>query len=338
MPAFGDEWKNTSATFTLGVAVTCDTEHLTFDQSVFCQVSIVRCHMSIVMIGIFDSGFGGLTIFKHIARTLPAYDFLYLGDNARAPYGNRSQETIYQFTVEAVDWLFKQGCTLVVLACNTASSEALRKLQQEWLPRYETKSRGRDLVSTRRVLGVIRPVVEEAIKTTQGKIGVVGTRATISSHAYERELRKLYTIETKSRGRDLVSKDFVVIEHACPLLVPLIEEGWAGKPETKRILRGYLRPLQQKVDTLILGCTHYPILLDEFVRKMGKRCRVLDPGPIVAASLKDYLARHPEIDQELYKNKKVRFATTDLPQRFNELGSLFFGKSIKAERVEFSSE
>lgn len=277
------------------------------------------------MIGIFDSGFGGLTIFKHIARTLPQYDYLYLGDNARAPYGNRSQETIYQFTVEAVNWLFKQGCTLVILACNTASAEALRKLQQEWLPNYQNPSpsrRGQGEV--RRVLGVIRPVVEGAIKTTKGKIGVVGTRATISSHAYTRELQKL-------------KPDASVIERACPLLVPLIEEGWANKPDTKRILRSYIRPIQQKVDTLILGCTHYPILFDQFVRKMGKRCRVLDPGPIVATSLKDYLRRHPEIETGLSKNGVVRFATTDSTEQFNRLGSMFFGKPIRAERITLSS-
>ncbi len=266
------------------------------------------------MIGIFDSGFGGLTIFKHIARELPAYDYLYLGDNARAPYGNRSQETIYAFTVEAVDWLFKQGCMLVVLACNTASAEALRKLQQEWLPKH---------YPDRRVLGVIRPVVEEAIKITKGKVGVVGTRATISSHAYEREIKKL-------------KPDATVIEHACPLLVSLIEEGWATKPETKRILRYYIRPLQQKVDTLILGCTHYPILLDEFVRKMGKRCRVLDPGPIVAESLKNYLARHPEIDAGLSKKGVIKFFTTDNTKQFNQLGGQFFGKLLKATKIILS--
>ncbi|MBI4281288.1 glutamate racemase [Candidatus Uhrbacteria bacterium] len=287
------------------------------------------------MIGIFDSGFGGLTIFKHIARALPAYDFVYLGDNARAPYGNRSQETIYAFTVEAVDWLFKQGCTLVVLACNTASAEALRKLQQEWLPHYKDPCRpyraipllagegGGEVLQHRHVLGVIRPVVEEAVKMTKGRVGVVGTRATITAGAYTRELQKL-------------KPGVIVIEHACPLLVPLIEEGWAGKPETKRILRYYIRPLQQKVDTLILGCTHYPVLLDEFVRKMGKQCRVLDPGPIVAASLKDYLARHPDIDSGLSKKSVVRFCTTDDPARFNQWGGTFFGKSVKAERVVLS--
>ncbi len=264
------------------------------------------------MIGIFDSGFGGLTIFKHIVRVLPAYDYLYLGDNARAPYGNRSQETIYQFTIEAVDWLCKQGCTLVILACNTASAEALRKLQQEWLPKH---------YPDRRVLGVIRPVVEEAVKMTKGKVGVVGTRATIASHAYERELKKL-------------GPDVIVIPQACPLLVPLIEEGWAAKPETKRILRYYLRPLQQKVDTLILGCTHYPILLDEFVRKMGKRCRVIDPGSIVAEKLKDYLARHPEIESRLSKKSVVTFVTTDDPARFNQLGGQFFGQPIRGKKVQ----
>src|SRR3989338_4317927 len=176
------------------------------------------------MIGVFDSGFGGLTIFKHIARALPAYDFVYLGDNARAPYGNRSQETIYAFTVEAVDWLFKQGCTLVILACNTASSEALRKLQQEWLPKH---------YPDRRVLGVIRPLAEEASKISRfGRIGVVGTKATIESGAYKRELKAQGSPRLRSGQAKL--KDF---QNACPLLVPLIEEGWLDKTETRMILK-----------------------------------------------------------------------------------------------------
>ncbi|MBI4262309.1 glutamate racemase [Candidatus Uhrbacteria bacterium] len=280
------------------------------------------------MIGIFDSGFGGLTVFKHIAAKLPQYDYIYLGDNARAPYGNRSPETIYQFTVEAVDWLFKQGCELVVLACNTASAEALRKIQQEWLPQYKDPSPHRrgegEVLRHRRVLGVIRPIAEAAVAVTTGRVGVVGTRATIASHAYERELKKL-------------NPDVTVFETACPLLVPLIEEGWAKKSETKRILRTYLHPLRLKqLDTLILGCTHYPILLNEFVAKMGKQCKVLDPGPIVAASLADYLSRHPEIENKLTKKGNTRFCTTDTSQRFNELGSQFFGKSIQAKRVQIS--
>ena len=153
------------------------------------------------MIGIFDSGFGGLTIFKHIARTLPAYDYLYLGDSARTPYGNRSQEAIYQFTTEAVDWLFRQGCELVVLACNSASAEALRRLQQEWLPKHYSK---------RRVLGVIRPVVEEAVRLTKGRVGVIGTPATVASHAYKDAIQKF-------------SPKALVWEKACPLFVPLVE-------------------------------------------------------------------------------------------------------------------
>lgn len=169
---------------------------------------------------------------------------------------------------------------------------------------------------------MIRPVVEEAARVSKGgRIGVVGTRATIASHAYERELKKL-------------NSNVTVFEVACPLLVPLIEEGWAKKSETKRILRTYLHPLRLKqLDTLILGCTHYPILFDDFVAKMGKRCKVLNPGPIVAEKLADYLSRHPEIETVLAKKGSIRFCTTDIPERFNELGSQFFGKPIKAEHV-----
>lgn len=274
------------------------------------------------MIGIFDSGFGGLTVFKHIARALPAYDYLYLGDSARTPYGNRSQETIYQFTIEAVDWLFREGCGLVILACNSASAEALRRLQQEWLPTYSAPSphrRGQGEV--RRVLGVIRPVVEEAARVTKGRVGVIGTRATVASGAYERELKHLRSNVT-------------VIQKACPLLVPLIEEGWARKPETRSILRSYIQGVKQKnVDTLILGCTHYPILLRDIKAKMGRSVTVLDPGPIVAEKLADYLKRHPDIDTGLSKGGVVRFATTDDPARFNELGGRFFGQPLKAEKV-----
>lgn len=286
--------------------------------------------VKVIMIGIFDSGFGGLTVFKHIVRALPAHDFLYLGDSARTPYGNRSQEVIYQFTTEAVDWLFRQGCGLVILACNSASAEALRRLQQEWLPNYNTSSpyrrgQGEVLSEVRRVLGVIRPVVEEAVRLTKGRVGVLGTRATVTSGAYERELKHL-------------RPDVTVVQKACPLLVPLIEEGWARKPETRSILRSYIHGVKQKsVDTLILGCTHYPILLRDIKAKMGRRVTVLDPGPIVAEKLVDYLKRHPEIDAGLFKGGVVRFATTDDPSRFNELGGRFFGQPLKAEKVILSS-
>ncbi|MFA6255445.1 MAG: glutamate racemase [Patescibacteria group bacterium] len=266
------------------------------------------------MIGIFDSGIGGLTVTREVLKQLPEYQLLYLGDTARLPYGNRSQELIYQFTEQAVDYLFKQGCELVILACNTASAEALRKIQQEWLPKN---------YPDRRVLGVIRPLAEEAIKVSRfGRIGVVGTRATISSEAYQRELRN-----QKSEIR--------VFSQACPLLVPLIEEGWQKRPETMKILRNYLRPLkQQKIDTLILGCTHYPILLKQFQNGVGKSIKVFDPAKVVAEKLKDYLARHPEIKKKLVKGTNHRYLVTDMTEIFIQNAEAWLGQKIKLEKVE----
>jgi len=265
------------------------------------------------MIGIFDSGFGGLTVFKEIKKALPDYNYIYLGDNLRAPYGGRSQEVIYEYTRQAVDFLFKQNCELVILACNTASSEALRKLQQEWLPaNYPSK----------RILGVIRPLAEEAIKLSKSnKIGVVGTKATVESKAYDRELKHL-------------KKEVAVFENACPLLVPLVEEGWLDKIETRMIIKKYLRPLKdQQIDTLILGCTHYPLLMKEFLRICGKKIKVLDGPKVVAEKLAGYLTRHPEIEKNLEKQKTSRFLTTGSEGQFNNLGNKFLGSEITAEKI-----
>ncbi len=251
---------------------------------------------------------------REIMRQLPNYQLLYLGDTARTPYGNRSQELIYQFTEQAVDYLFKQGCELIIIACNTSSAEALRKIQQEWLPKH-----GPD----KRVLGVIRPVVEEAVKVSRyGRIGVVGTRGTIISGAYEREL-KAQKVGVK------------VFAQACPLLVPLIEEGFLKRPETMKILRYYLRPLkQQKIDTLILGCTHYPILFKQFQQVCGKNIKVLDSAQIVAAKLADYLKRHPELEQKLINGNKHRFLVTDLTDVFQKTAQDWLGREIKLEKIE----
>ncbi|MFA6322156.1 MAG: glutamate racemase [Candidatus Buchananbacteria bacterium] len=266
------------------------------------------------MIGIFDSGLGGLTVLKAVAKELPGYPLLYLGDTARSPYGNRSQDLIYQFTQEAVDYLFKQGCELVIIACNTASAEALRRIQQEWLPKnYPDK----------RVLGVIRPVAEEAIKVTRsGRISVLGTRATILSKAFEREIKALRP----------TAKVFGV---ACPLLVPLIEEGFGQRAETKKIMRNYVRPLkQQKIDTLILGCTHYAMLYKSFKAIAGKNIIVLDSSVIVAKKLKEYLKAHPEIDEKIIKNKKNRFLVTDLTDNFKLIAENWLSTKIDLEKVE----
>ena len=266
------------------------------------------------MIGIFDSGIGGLTVTKEVLKQLPEYQLLYLGDIARTPYGNRSQELIYQFTEEAVGYLFEQGCQLVIIACNTASSEALRKIQQEWLPKN---------YPNRRVLGVIRPVAEEAVKVSRfGRIGVVGTQGTINSGAYERELK-------------ILRPDVKVFQQACPLLVPLIEEGQINRSETMKILRNYLRPLKnQKIDTLILGCTHYPILFKQFQSVCGKNIEVLDSSKIIVEKLKDYLNRHPEIEEKLEKGSNHRFLVTDLTGKFYQNAENWLGEKIKLEKIK----
>lgn len=264
-------------------------------------------------IGIFDSGLGGLIILKEIIKKLPQYDYIYLGDNARTPYGNRSQDVIYKFTEQAVDFLFKQNCQLIIVACNTASAEALRKIQQEWLPQNYPE---------RRVLGVIRPVAEKAVEIAKKKIGVIGTKATVNSQAYIREIEKF-------------NPRLEVVQQACPLLVPLVEEGWEKRPETKKILRHYLRPLKlAKVDTLILGCTHYPILFKEIQGIMGKRTQVLNSGEIIAESFADYFSRHQEIEFKLDKNSQYKFFVTDLSEHYQELGGKWFGKGIEFEKIE----
>jgi glutamate racemase len=270
------------------------------------------------MIGVFDSGFGGLTILRSIINRLPENDYIYLGDSARAPYGNKSQELIYKYTQEAVDFLFKRGCELVIVACNTVSAEALRKIQQEWLPKkYPNK----------RILGVIIPIAEvvaEIVKSApqKNRLGIIGTRSTISSGAYDLEIKKVYP-------------NLEIFSESCPLLVPLVEEGWIRRKETKMILKYYLRPLKEKkINYLILGCTHYPILVKEIKSIMGKRCQVFDAPKFVVEKLADYLDRHPEIEKRISKKGKRIFYTTDDVDKFKELGEKFLGqKIVKVEKV-----
>jgi glutamate racemase len=267
------------------------------------------------MIGVFDSGFGGLTVLKEFLRVLPDYDYLYLGDNARAPYGNKSDEVIYEYAKQAVDFLFKEGCELVIIACHTASSKALRKIQQEYLPKaYPDK----------RVLGVVVPTVEEAIKLSRyHKLGVIGTTATISSGVYKKELEKL-------------RNDLKIYEQTCPLLAPLIEEGWTERPETRMILKKYLHPLKIKeIDTLILGCTHYPLLIKDIARIMAKNVKVINPAEAAAEKLVIYLNKHKDLENKLGKNGKLIFYTTDNPAKFRELGRRFLGKEIgEVKKIE----
>jgi len=269
------------------------------------------------MIGVFDSGFGGLTIFKELVKQLPQYDYIYLGDSARAPYGGRSQDLIFRWTQQAVGYLFKQGCELIILACNTASAKALRRIQQEWLPLNYPE---------RRVLGVIHPTVEEAVTLTKNdKIGVIGTEGTVFSEVFIKEIKKL-------------NSNIEVFQQACPLLVPIIEAGEHGWEGVDLILKKYLMPLIKKnIDTLILGCTHYPIIKEE-IRKItlvrpanGSRTgqiQLISQEEIIGSKLADYLERHPEIEKKISRRGKRIFLTTDLTDRFQKLGSQFFGQNI----------
>jgi glutamate racemase len=268
-----------------------------------------------MMIGVFDSGYGGLTILKAFLSRLPQYDYLYFGDSARTPYGNKSLKTVYEYTRQAVEVLFGRGARLIILACNTASSKALRKIQQEWLPEH---------YPSRRVLGVVIPLSETASEVgRRGRVGVIGTRSTIESRVFDQELHKL-------------NSEIKVFSQPCPLLVPLVEEGWVGKPETNMILKKYLRPLKSKsIEILILGCTHYPFLKKDIERIMGKNCRVLDAPGIVSEKLVEYLNRHPEIEKKLSKNGEKTFYTTDDPERFKTFGEKFLGQRIP--QVDFIS-
>lgn len=267
-------------------------------------------------IGVFDSGYGGLTILKELERTLPNYDYLYLGDNARAPYGSRSFDTVYQYTLEAVKWLFEQGCPLVILACNTASAKALRNIQQKDLPGMEPY---------RRVLGVIRPTAEVAGNLTQSQhVGILGTTGTISSNSYMLEINKFFP-------------SVKVTQEACPMWVPLVENNEYNKPGADYFVQQHIENLLQKdpdIDTLFLACTHYPLLLDKIRKYIPDGIRVFDQGKIVADSLMEYLARHPEMKNRLSANASRIFATTDHVAEFESQASAFYGKAINAMRID----
>lgn len=256
------------------------------------------------LIGVFDSGLGGLSVLKHFLKIIPGYHYLYLGDTARVPYGDKSPEIIYEYTKQAVETLFKKNCRLVIIACNTASAQALRRLQQEWLPLHHPD---------KRILGVIRPLAEAAAKHEKGKkIGIIGTKATIGSGAYQEEIKNL-------------NPHLQVIQQSAPLLVPLIESGRANKPETEIILQDYLKTLK-KTDTLILACTHYPFLQKKMQKILGPKIWIPNTGQIIAKSLKDYLERHKIIKG---KNTGVKFYTTDNPKQFKMLAEKFLGQEIK---------
>lgn len=256
------------------------------------------------MIALFDSGFGGLTVLKPLIKKLPQYDYLYLGDNARSPYGTRSQDTVIGYSEQAIEYLFDQGAELIITACNTVSALALRHLQQKY--------------KDRKILGVLIPLVEKAAESSKTKrIGVVGTRGTVSSKSYDEELAK-------------IDPEIKVYSQACPLLVPFIEEGWHNKPEALMILKKYLRDLKSKnTDTLILGCTHYPLMYKYFAKYMGKNVQVPHPGEVVADSLADYLERHPEIESKLTKGGSRKYSTTDCTDNFKQFANRELKLNIK---------
>lgn len=266
-------------------------------------------------IGVFDSGYGGLTILEGIRAVLPDRDFLYLGDNARAPYGTRSFEVVYQFTLQAVERLFAEGCRLVILGCNTASAKALRTIQQNDLPRLDP---------SRRVLGVIRPTVEAVGSLTRtGHVGVFGTPGTIRSESYNLEIAKIFP-------------DVVTVGQECPMWVPLVENREADGPGADYFVEKYVDQLLLRdpdIDTIVLACTHYPLLYNKIRRYVPEDIRLIRQGHIVAESLRDYLRRHPEIDSQVTRGGTCRYLTTESAEKFSEMGSLFLAKPIEAESI-----
>ena len=267
-------------------------------------------------IGIFDSGYGGLTVMKEIVRLLPEYDYLYLGDNARTPYGTRSFETIYHYTLECVSYLFEQGCHLVILACNTASAKALRTIQQNDLPEIDPR---------RRVLGVIRPTAEMIGRCSKsGHVGVLGTSGTVQSESYVMEIKKQFP-------------DLEVYQEACPMWVPLVENGEYESSGADYFVKQHIDRIMaqsDKIDTLLLACTHYPLLLKKMREVTPGHVTILSQGEIVAESLADYLERHPEMEEKCSKGGGRRFLTTDSPGRFDARAGEFFGRDVRSEYVQ----
>lgn len=271
-------------------------------------------------IGIFDSGYGGLTILREIHRSLPQFDYLYLGDNARAPYGVRSFDLIYRFTLEAVERLFAAGCNLVILACNTASAKALRTIQQNDLPKiWEREGSDR-----KRVLGVIIPSVEQLGSLSRSRhVGVLATQGTVDSHSYRIETQKLFP-------------DIAVTEEACPMWVPLVEYGEAHSEGADYFVNQHIGRLLRRdpeIDTILLGCTHYPLLIDKIRRFTPPQVKIVPQGEIVAESLKDYLNRHRELEELCSKGATMRFLTTGSPEKFSSMASNFISFPVIAEKI-----
>ncbi len=267
-------------------------------------------------IGIFDSGYGGLTVFRSIAARLPQYDYIYIGDNARAPYGYRPFETIYQYTLECVKEFFRMGCPLVIIACNTASANALRAIQQNDLPAID---------EGRRVLGVIRPSAEVIGKYTQtGSIGIMGTIGTVKSNAYKIETQKFFP-------------DINIYQQACPMLVHIVENGDYDKDIAGTYVKMYIDELLGKakdIDTILLACTHYPLLMKKIKEHLPENVTVVAQGDIIADSLDDYLHRHPEMETRISRNGTMRFYTTESSIDFDEHATIFFGREVKSEHLQ----
>ena len=266
-------------------------------------------------IGIFDSGYGGLTVLKEITAKLPQYDYIYLGDNARSPYGTRSFETVYEYTLECVKWLFNQGCPLVVLACNTASAKALRSIQQNNLTKID---------ATKRVLGVIRPTTEIIGQFTKtGQVGILATNGTVISNSYPIEIHKFYP-------------DVKVFQEACPMWVPLIENNEYNSAGADYFIQKNINNLLQQsgsIDTILLACTHYPLLMEKIKKAVPDNVTVLSQGEIVADSLKIYLEKHSEMEERCSKNGEISFYTTDSVEDFDNHAAIFYGKPVQSTHL-----
>ncbi|AYD46304.1 glutamate racemase [Arachidicoccus soli] len=269
-------------------------------------------------IGVFDSGFGGLTILKEIQAKLPQYDYIYLGDNARAPYGTRSFETVYQYTLQCVKWFFEQGCPLVILACNTASAKALRTIQQNDLP---------VMGEAKRVLGIVRPTSEVVGNySSNKKIGILATKGTVLSNSYVIEINKFFP-------------EVEVVQEACPIWVPLVEYGEYKTAGADFFIKKHIEELfkkQRNIDTILLACTHYPLLAKKIKEFVPVDVTILSQGAIVANSLRDYLHRHKQMEESISKNEKTMFYTTDDVTNFNYQAEIFYGKHVAAQQLHLS--
>jgi glutamate racemase len=271
-------------------------------------------------IGVFDSGYGGLTVLREIENRLPEYDYLYLGDNARSPYGSRSFDTVYSYTLQCVKWLLKQNCPLIILACNTASAKALRTIQQRDLPQLNPNAR---------VLGVIRPTTEIIGKyTRKNSIGILATSGTVQSGSYPIEIEKFFP-------------GIRIEQEACPMWVPLVENNEYNEEGADYFIKKHIDNILSRnkdIDTILLACTHYPLLKNKIEKHLPSQVRLLSQGEIVSESLEDYLRRHPEIESRITRDGHRSFFTTDSAEDFNNHASVFFGKEVRASHVELQEQ